>query len=848
MTAGVDPTFPASEGTPLLVSDTDIARNVDVAQGNGKRVSRCTRRLAALFVIVVVAASVVVIVAILGSFGCGILLRRRCRQSSPSARPRIAMDDDGGVGADNDEDDDGSGDDIDYFEFPASAGDGGTPFAFGAGTSSYQVEGAYDGGGRGWTVWDSFVRENGTVLDGSTGDVACDHYHRYSDDVKLMRDVLHLKAYRFSAAWSRILPNGTLADGGINQAGVDFYSDLIDALLEHDIEPWITMYHWDLPQTLEDEHGGWLSPKTVDAFEEYAGVLFENFGDRIHHWITVNEPWTVAVNGYASGVHAPGRRSVDAPYVVGHHLLLAHARAVRLYRNRYATSQGGVIGPANCADYRYPRDASSESDRMAADRAMMFQWGWFVEPLVWGDYPEAMRDRLRDRLPSFTEEERHLVQDSYDFLGVNYYSSLLASEPTVEPAFGGYWGSDISVNFTSDTAWRKNEMGWNVIPDGLRRMLVWVSERYGNPVLYVTENGSAEIDEVPEGGGVVEDGKRTDYLRRHLVACARAIQERGVDLRGYFAWSVMDNFEWQFGYQRRFGLLRVDFDSLGRAPKRSGLFYGETIESNGRNLALKRQHKKRSAHHQDKRASPSGSASKLVEMASEDTRRSLLERTLSSDQRSQEKSRPWTFMGSILGVDAVQAGASRSSVRPVRQLPSRLLIGYGSDCTKVRRAVEDGVNVVIWSFLDIVARRHQLDVPATIASGTNEVVSDERRRRDEEQHGESSSNIEAEIVTTLDLKSILNLIRELDEAGYDDTVHLASFGGWNGPHLDRRLPSSAWYAAFKDEVGDLFDGVDWDLEGHDRLDSPTNYFTMECLDKMGALSKMLKEGKMALIV
>ena len=343
-----------------------------------------------------------------------------------------------------------------YHEFPES-------FVWGAATSSYQIEGAVHEGGRGVSIWDTYCAEDDKIIDGSNGGVACDHYHRMEEDVRLMKE-LGLKAYRFSIAWPRILPNGKVGDddeSGLNQEGIDFYNQLIDELLKNDIEPWVTLYHWDLPQALEDEYGGWLSPRIVDDFGRYASVCFKIYGDRVKRWITINESWTQAVQAYGDGTKAPGKiANPDVEvYLVAHHLLLAHARAVRRYR---ALDQGGTIGISNCGDFRYPLDPKSLQDQDAAERSMVFQYAWLTDPLVFGDYPSQMRDRLGERLPQFIEAQKAEMIGSLDFMGLNHYSTLYASAKTEKSIFGGYW-ADMDVEFSSDPSWRKNFMVSNIV-------------------------------------------------------------------------------------------------------------------------------------------------------------------------------------------------------------------------------------------------------------------------------------------------------------------------------------------------------------------------------------------------
>ena len=461
-------------------------------------------------------------------------------------------------------------------------------FLFGSATSSYQVEGAAHEDGRGLTVWDTFCYEGGHVLQNDTGDVACDHYHRYEEDVQLMK-TLNLQAYRFSIAWSRILPNGYGSPDGkvkVNQAGIDFYNALINTLIENDIEPWITLFHWDLPQQLEDDVGGWLDYSgqniVADAFGEYARICFEAFGDRVKHWITLNEPWTVAVHGYNDGVKAPGRshNGTFETYIAAHNQLLAHGKASSIYRAEFAAKQKGIIGMSNSADYRYPL-TDSYSDIVAAERAMLFQFGWFIEPVIRGDYPAVMRERLGDRLPRFTKEQSHELIGSCDFLGINTYSSALASKPEKESEWGGYW-ADMFVATDVDRVWDTNFMGWAIVPDATRELLLWISKRYDYPLLYITENGTSEDEDDVETAQ--HDEVRRSFFEGHLRACAKAI-EAGVHLAGYFAWSLMDNFEWEYGYQRRFGICFVDFETQVRTPKSSALWYSKAIETNGQNIA-----------------------------------------------------------------------------------------------------------------------------------------------------------------------------------------------------------------------------------------------------------------------
>lgn len=451
-------------------------------------------------------------------------------------------------------------------------------FVWGAATSSYQIEGAVREGGRGPSIWDAFCQTQGKIQNGATGEVACDHYHRFEDDVKLMQE-LGLKAYRFSIAWPRIQPNG---QGVQNSEGIAFYSRLIDCLVEHGIEPWVTLYHWDLPLALQIEQDGWLNRDVVEKFGEYARICFDAFGDRVKNWVTLNEPWCSAVLGYGIGMHAPGRIDDDEPYVAAHNLILAHAKAVAVYRKDFS-GQGGQIGLVNNCDYRIPL-TDSEADKAAAQRSMEFFLGWFADPVWKGDYPVSMRGRLGKRLPEFTEEEREMVLGSSDFFGLNHYTTMYASEPTdralLEENVAGNGGmiSDAQVHLSVDPEWVQTQMEWSIVPEGCRKLLEWIDERYAHPPIYITENGCALHEPDHESG--LHDVMRRDFFEGYLCECRKALAH-GVDLRGYFAWSLLDNFEWSWGYNRRFGLCRVDYKTLDRTPKLSALWYRDSIASNG---------------------------------------------------------------------------------------------------------------------------------------------------------------------------------------------------------------------------------------------------------------------------
>ncbi|BCX49814.1 beta-glucosidase [Haloferula helveola] len=454
-------------------------------------------------------------------------------------------------------------------------------FTWGTATSAYQIEGGHDADGKGPSIWDAFCQVPGRVAEGDTGQLACDHYHRFREDVALMAS-LGLKAYRFSISWPRVMPTGRLEKGSIKREGIRFYSDLIDALLEHGIEPWVTLYHWDLPLALQTERDGWLNPEIADDFEAYARLCFEEFGDRVKHWITFNEPWVVTILGYGQGVFAPGRESNVEPYIAGHHILRSHAKAVQCYRSEFE-HQGGKIGITNNCDWREPLTDRPE-DHEAAERALLFYLGWFADPVFkTGDYPEVMRERVGDRLPEFTDEERRSLLGSSDFFGLNHYTTMFAAGASKDGAEQSVYGNggiseDQEVDLSVDPEWELTEFKWAVVPWGCRKLLKWIADRYGSPAIYITENGCA-MDDVVLPDGTVDDQDRLSFYRGYLEACHQAIGD-GVDLRGYFAWSLMDNFEWASGYKFRFGLVHVDRQTLKRTPKSSALWYSDVVRAN----------------------------------------------------------------------------------------------------------------------------------------------------------------------------------------------------------------------------------------------------------------------------
>jgi beta-glucosidase len=446
-------------------------------------------------------------------------------------------------------------------------------FLWGAATASYQIEGAAEEDGRGASIWDTFSRTPGKVLHGDTGDIACDHYHRLEEDLDLMAEI-GLKAYRFSVAWPRIQPDGR---GRTNGRGLDFYRRLVDGLRSRGIEPMLTLYHWDLPQALQDG-GGWTSRETSERFAEYAGVVYEEFSDRVGFWITLNEPWVSAWMGYGYGSHAPGLMDPNAALSATHHLMLGHGLA--LERMRSMGSPGNRLGvtlnlhPAHAGR---DRDADREAARRADGQANRL----YLDPLFWGEYPEDVFSYYRDRgadLSFVRDGDMEKIGAPIDFLGVNYYfRHMIRDAPEETPSQAPF--SDLQARPIVPHAGEKTAMGWPVEPEGLEEILVRVREEYAEIPLYVTENGRAVNDYVdPEGG--VDDEERVSYLDGHFRAARRAM-ERGADLRGYMVWSLLDNFEWAEGYSKRFGLVFVDYGTQRRIPKASARWYSGVIERNG---------------------------------------------------------------------------------------------------------------------------------------------------------------------------------------------------------------------------------------------------------------------------
>jgi beta-glucosidase len=429
-------------------------------------------------------------------------------------------------------------------------------FIWGAAASSYQIEGAWNEDGKGESIWDRFSHTAGNVKNGDTGDTACDHYHRYKEDVALMKE-LGLRAYRFSISWPRVLPNGR---GTINKPGLDFYRRLIDELVSVGIEPWVCLYHWDLPQSLQDE-GGWANREIVGHFADYVQLIARELGDKVKKWVILNEPGVVAAVGYLMGVHAPGIKDVNTFLKVSHHQLLAQGKAVQALRN---INPNFEIGTALNLSPVHPISSAKE-DEEAASRLDVGWNRWYLDPLFKSEYPP-----FAERMINPTKEDLEVIHQPLDFLGVNYYQRTLVAHDPTEPL--------IAARMVSRNSFL-TEMGWEIYPDGLYQILMRLKEEYNNPLVYITENGAAFDDKVTRNGEV-QDDDRIAFLRDHMVAAYRAMKE-GARVKGYLVWSIMDNFEWAEGYAKRFGLIHIDYRTLKRIPKKSAHWYKQLITDNG---------------------------------------------------------------------------------------------------------------------------------------------------------------------------------------------------------------------------------------------------------------------------
>jgi beta-glucosidase len=448
------------------------------------------------------------------------------------------------------------------FQFPPD-------FQWGTATAAYQIEGAVQEDGRGQSIWDAFAHTPGKVVNGDTGDMACDHYHRWKEDIKIIKE-LGCKFYRFSIAWPRILPEGR---GKVNQAGIDFYSRLIDELLYSGIHPLVTLYHWDLPTALPN---AWLNRGVVDAFSELTSVAARSYGDRVKEWVTINEPWCTSYLSYKLGIHAPGLQDTYKAILAAHHQLLAHGKGVSVLRSECPQARVGIV--LNLSPF-YPL-TNSLADREAARFGDGELARWFLDPLYGKEYPaDILNDLqkagiLKDDKPEFVlPGDMDIIATITDFIGINYYSRNVVKANTTHP------DNPESFEFGRDSKVERTDIGWEVYPQGLFEVLERVYRDYAPAEILITENGASYGDE-PGKDGQVHDNKRIDYLRSHLEQVAKAIQA-GIPVKGYYLWSLMDNFEWSLGYSQRFGIVHVDYQTQKRTVKDSAKWYAQAIRNNG---------------------------------------------------------------------------------------------------------------------------------------------------------------------------------------------------------------------------------------------------------------------------
>ncbi len=442
------------------------------------------------------------------------------------------------------------------FQFPKD-------FQWGFSSSAYQIEGGVDKGEKGSSIWDTFSHAPGNVTNGDTGDIACDHYHRYKEDLQIIAD-LGSDVYHFSTAWTRIQPNGK---GRAQQEGIDFYNRLVDSTLELGLKPWLTLFHWDLPQALQDE-GGWTNRDTADYFVDYADILFRALGDRIPMWLTHNEPWVASYLGYGMGIHAPGIKDYKQAVAAAHCIMLSHGKTVQAFRASDAQGKVG-INPNF-----YPVHPATEEQKDIEAAELLFENcnTWFLDALFKGSYPQKLWNyyEQRDMAPEIQEGDMDCIRSPIDFMGINYYSRHVAREKK---------GEVLDVEIVPQEDARQTAMGWEVYSDGLYEILMHIHKEYPPIDLYITENGAAYDDQV-DAAGHVHDAERVRFFQEHFAAAHRAM-EAGVRLKGYLVWSFMDNFEWSFGYTKRFGLIYVDYGTQKRILKDSAKFFKTVAESNG---------------------------------------------------------------------------------------------------------------------------------------------------------------------------------------------------------------------------------------------------------------------------
>lgn len=463
-------------------------------------------------------------------------------------------------------------------------------FVFGTAASAYQVEGMANGDGRGSSIWDVFVKIPGNIAMNATADVSVDEYHRYKEDVNIMKK-MNFDAYRFSISWSRIFPDGT---GKVNKKGVAYYNRLIDYMMKKGITPYANLYHYDLPEALEEKYEGLLNCQIINDFADYADFCFKTFGDRVKNWMTFNEPRVIAALGYDNGMFAPSRcsksfgnctagNSSTEPYIVAHNLILSHSAAVKRYRQKYQGEQKGRIGIL--LDFVWYEPLTySDDDKAAAKRARDFHLGWFLHPIVYGEYPESMQRIVADRLPKFTQKEISMVRGSVDFVGINQYTTYYAFDPKQpKPKITGYqvdW--NIGFAFERDgvpIGPRANSKWLYIVPWGMYKAVTYVKEEYKNPTMILSENGMDDPGNVSLSEAL-RDTTRLNFYKNYITELKKAI-DNGANVIGYFAWSLLDNFEWLSGYTSRFGIVYVDYQNLTRHPKMSAYWFRDMLRRRG---------------------------------------------------------------------------------------------------------------------------------------------------------------------------------------------------------------------------------------------------------------------------
>lgn len=468
-------------------------------------------------------------------------------------------------------------DDFYYGTFPED-------FIWSTATASYQIEGAWNEDGRGLSIWDTFCRTPGKVHNGDSGDVACDSYHKYEEDIKLIKS-LGTTMYRFSIAWPRIFPDGT--SKSYNQKGIDFYNRFINALLEAGITPMATLYHWDLPQALQDK-GGWTNPEITQHFLDYARVCFKSFGDRVKNWLTFNEPSVFVWLGNAIGEHAPGIKDpMGTAFTVGHNVIRTHSQTYRMYNKEFKQSQKGQVGITLNMDWIEPKDPNNPEHVACAERVLQLRLGWWACPVYGtGDYPEIMKQFVerkskemgleKSALPQFTKEEIEINKGSWDFFGLNTYSARFVS-PSTSDKPGSFDETFIEAKFETDPSWLRGESSWlYVVPWGMRKLLGWIKNSYNNPPVYITESGFSDR-------GDLNDTDRITCVEGVINNVLKAIRLDGCNVKAYTLWSLVDNFEWAMGYSEKFGIHHVDYTDPDRkrTPKASAKFYSNIIQNNG---------------------------------------------------------------------------------------------------------------------------------------------------------------------------------------------------------------------------------------------------------------------------